>query len=174
KGGAANYGSPGIGFAMHVGSEVFLQAIGARVTHVPYRGSAEAANALAAGEVDFLFDSRGPLLPHLEAGRIRVIANGGTLPDPNYPDLPRLSDRLPGVVVQSWTAIAAPAVLAAPLLRRLDDATRATLEDPVVEDRLRRVGNGGSYLGPEALAAFFAEERARAVRGVELAGIRPQ
>ncbi|WP_338664675.1 tripartite tricarboxylate transporter substrate binding protein [Pararoseomonas sp. SCSIO 73927] len=174
KGEASNYGSPGIGFAMHVGAEVFLNAIGARVTHVPYRGSAAAINALAAGEVDFLFDSRGPLLPQLQSGVVRVIANGGSLPDLAYPDLPRLSDRYPEVVVQSWTAIVAPAALPEPLLRRLDDAMRATLEEPEATARLRAVGNGPAYLGPEAFRQFFQEERARAARGVELAGIRPQ
>ncbi|SHJ32959.1 Tripartite-type tricarboxylate transporter, receptor component TctC [Roseomonas rosea] len=174
KGDASNYGSPGIGFAMHVGAEVFLNAIGAKATHVPYRGSAAAINALASGEVDFLFDSRGTLLPQVQSGQLRVIANGGSLPDLVYPDLPRLSDRYPEVVVQSWTAIAAPAALPDPLVRRLDDATRATLEEPETAARLRAVGNGPAYLGPEAFKAFFAEERARAARGVELAGVRPQ
>ncbi|MBP0445343.1 tripartite tricarboxylate transporter substrate binding protein [Roseomonas sp. SSH11] len=174
KGEAANYGSPGIGFAMHVGTEVFLNATGLKVTHVPYRGSAAAINALLAGEVDFLFDSRGPLLSGLQSGKLRVIANGGTLPDLVYPDLPRLSDRFPDVVVQSWTAIAAPGGIPDPILRRLDDAMRATLQDPEVVERLRAIGNGPAYLGPEALAAFFAEERARAARGVELARITPQ
>ena len=174
KGDAANYGSPGIGFAMHVGAEVFLNAIGAKAIHVPYRGSAAAINALTAGEVDFLFDSRGPLLPQLQSGQVRVIANGGTLPDLAYPDLPRLSDRYPEVVVQSWTAIVAPAALPDALVRRLDNATRAALEEPDAAARLRGVGNGPAYLGPEALQAFFAEERARAARGVELAGVRPQ
>ncbi|MCG7363948.1 tripartite tricarboxylate transporter substrate binding protein [Roseomonas sp. ACRSG] len=174
KGDASNYGSPGIGFAMHIGAEVFLNAIGAKATHVPYRGSAAAINALAAGEIDFLFDSRGPLLPQLQSGVVRVIANGGLLPDLAYPDLPRLSDRYPEVVVQSWTAIVAPANLPDPLLRRLDDATRETLEEPETAARLRVVGNGPAYLGPDAFKTFFAEERTRAARGVELAGIRPQ
>jgi len=174
KGDAANYGSPGIGFAMHVGSELFLNAIGARATHVPYRGSAAAINALVAGEVDFVFDSRGPLLPHLQSGKVRVIANGGSLPDIAQPDLPRLSDRYPDVVVQSWTAIAAPAGLPDPALRRLDAATRATLEDPEVVVRLRSVGNGPAYIGPEEFVRFYAEERARAARGVEIASVRPQ
>ncbi len=174
KGDAANYGSPGIGFAMHVGAELFLNAIGARATHVPYRGSAAAINALVAGEVDFLFDSRGPLLPHLQSGKVRVIANGGSLPDIVYPSLPRLSDRWPDVVVQSWTAIAAPAALPVPLVRRLDDATRATLEDSEVIARLRSVGNGPAYLGPDEFVTFYAEERERAARGVRIAGVQPQ
>jgi tripartite-type tricarboxylate transporter receptor subunit TctC len=174
KGEAANYGSPGIGFAMHVGAELFLQAIGAKVTHVPYRGSAGAINALVAGEVDFLFDSRGPLLPHLQAGKIRVIANGGSLTDPVYPDLPRLQDRYPDVVVQSWTAICAPAAVPDAVIRRYDDAARATLQDAEVVSQLGRVGNGPAYIGPTEFVAFYAEERARAARGVEIAGVRPQ
>lgn len=174
KGDAANFGSPGIGFAMHVGAEVFLNAIGAKATHVPYRGSAAAINALITGEVDFLFDSRGPLLPHLQAGRVKVIANGGSLPDIVYPDLPRLMDRWPDVVVQSWTAIAAPAALPAALVRRLDDATRETLSDPEVITRLRSVSNGPAYIGPDEFTAFYAAELARATRGVRLAGVQPQ
>ena len=174
KGDAANYGSPGIGFAMHVGSEVFLNAVGAKATHIPYRGSAAAINALATGEVDFVFDSRGPLLPLLQSGQVTVIANGGTLPDIVYPTLPRLSDRWPEVVVQSWTAIAAPAGLPAALVRRLDDATRETLAEPEVIARLRAVGNGPAYIGPEAFVSFYAEERERAARGVRIAGVQPQ
>lgn len=174
KGDAANYGSPGIGFAMHVGAELFLNAVGARATHVPYRGSAAAINGLVAGEIDFLFDSRGPLAPHLESGKVRVIANGGSLPDLAFPDLPLLSARYPEVVVQSWTALAAPARLPEPQLQRLDAALRATLADPEVTERLRQVGNGPAYLGPEDFAGFFAEERARAARGVAVAGLRPQ
>jgi tripartite-type tricarboxylate transporter receptor subunit TctC len=174
KGDAANYGSPGIGFAMHVGSELFLHAVGAKATHVPYRGSAAAINALVAGEVDFLFDSRGPLAPHLQSGKVRVIANGGSLPDPAFPDLPRLSDRFSDVVVQSWTAVAVSAATPEPLVRRLDAATRATLEEAEVSARLRSVGNGPAYIGPEEFVRFYAEERERAARGVEIAGVRPQ
>jgi tripartite-type tricarboxylate transporter receptor subunit TctC len=157
-----------------VGSEVFLNAIGARAVHIPYRGSAAAINALVAGEVDFVFDSRGPLLPHLQSGKAKVIANGGSLPDVAYPDLPRLADRWPDVVVQSWTAVAAPAGLPVPLVRRLDDAVRETLAEPEVAAQLRRVGNGPAYIGPEAFVGFYAEERERAARGVRIAGVQPQ
>ncbi|MBU8540162.1 Bug family tripartite tricarboxylate transporter substrate binding protein [Falsiroseomonas tokyonensis] len=174
KGDAANYGSPGIGFAMHVGSEVFLNAVGAKAVHIPYRGSAAAINALVAGEVDFVFDSRGPLLPHLQSGKAKVIANGGSLPDIVHPDLPRLADRWPEVVVQSWTAVAAPAALPAQLVRRLDDAMRETLAEPEVVAQLRRVGNGPAYIGPEDFVRFYAEERERAARGVRIAGVQPQ
>jgi tripartite-type tricarboxylate transporter receptor subunit TctC len=174
KGDAANFGSPGIGFVPHLGAEMFLAATGAKAVHVPYRGSAAAINALVSGEVDFLFDSRGPLVAQLQAGKIRVIANGGTLPDLVYPELPFLSATLPGVIVQSWTAVATPVAVADPALRRLDAAMRATLEDPDVAARLRTVGNGPAYLGPDEFVRFYAEERERAARAVEIAKVTPQ
>ena len=174
KGDAANFGSAGIGFVPHLGAEMFLAATGAEATHVPYRGSAGAINALVSGEVDFLFDSRGPLLPHLQSGAVRVIANGGSLPDIVYPDLPMLSATLPGVIVQSWTALAGPAGLPDAMVRRLDAATRETLEDPETAARLRNVGNGPAYLGPDGFIQFYADERQRAARAVEIAKVSPQ
>ena len=174
KGDRANFGSPGIGFVPHLGAEMFLAAIGATATHVPYRGSAAAINALIAGEVDFLFDSRGPLVPHLQSGTVRVIANGGSLPDLVYPNLPRLSDTWPGVVVQSWTAVAARTGLPDPIVRRLNEATRETLEDPEVVTRLRSVGNGPAYLGPDEFVQFYADERERAARAIQIANVAPQ
>jgi tripartite-type tricarboxylate transporter receptor subunit TctC len=174
KGDAANFGSPGIGFVPHLGAEMFLAATGAKAVHVPYRGSAAAINALVSGEVDFLFDSRGPLVAQLQAGKIRVIANGGTLPDLVYPELPFLSATLPGVIVQSWTAVVTPVAVADPALRRLDAAMRATLEDPDVAARLRTVGNGPAYLGPDEFVRFYAEERERAARAIEIAKVTPQ
>ncbi|WP_431283589.1 Bug family tripartite tricarboxylate transporter substrate binding protein [Humitalea sp. 24SJ18S-53] len=174
KGDAANYGTPGVGFAQHVGSEMFLSATGVTATHVPYRGSAAAVQGLIAGEVDFIFDSRGPLVAQLQAGTLRLIANGGSVPDPVYPALPTLSDTWPDVVVQSWTALAGPSALPAPIVQRLDDATRATLLDPEVTARLRMVGNGPAYLGPDDFIGFYAAERARAARSVAIARIVAQ
>jgi tripartite-type tricarboxylate transporter receptor subunit TctC len=174
KGDAANFGSPGIGYIPHLGAEMFLVETGTTATHVPYRGSVGAINALASGEVDFLFDSRGPLAPHLQSGAVRVIANGGTRPDLTYPDLPMLSRTMPGVVVQSWTAMAGPAGMPEEFVRRLDAATRAALQDPGVVERLREVANGPAYLDTAELDAFYAEERRRLAHAVQVARVTPQ
>jgi tripartite-type tricarboxylate transporter receptor subunit TctC len=174
KGGAANFGSPGIGFVPHLAGELLLKTAGLQATHIPYRGSAAATNGLIAGEVDFLFDSRGPLLPHLESGAIRLIANAGTDPDHVFPDLPVLSTILPGVVIRSWTAVIAPAGLSDAIARKLDEATRATLQDPEVITRLRSIGNGPAYLSGPAFGAFYTQERERAAAMIAAAGVQPQ
>lgn len=174
KGAAANFGSPGIGFVPHLAGELMLKTAGLQATHIPYRGSAAAINGLIAGEVDFLFDSRGPLLPHIQSGAVRLVANAGSVPDHVFPDLPTLSDLLPGVVITSWTAMIGPAGLPETIRRRIDDAVRAALEEPEVISRLRMIGNGPAYLGGAELDAFYAQDRERAARMVAAAGVQPQ
>lgn len=174
KGDAANYGSPGIGFVPHLGAEMFLAATGVKATHIPYRGSGAVVQGLLSGEVDFLFDSRGPLLSLIQTGEIRVIGNGGSMVDHVFPDLPLLSGIWPGLVVQSWTALAGPGALPNEIVRRLDEATRETLAEAEVTQRLRNIGGGPAYLGTEDFVEFFATERERAARTVALAGITQQ
>lgn len=174
KGSAANFGSPGVGFVPHLAGELLLKTAGLEATHIPYRGSAAASNGLVAGEVDFLFDSRGPLLSHIQAGDIRLIANAGSVPDHVFPDLPMLSDTLPEVVITSWTALIAPAGLPDAIAKRLDDATQETLREPEVVAALRSLGNGPDYLGGADFEAFYARERERAATMVAIAGVQPQ
>src|SRR2546428_5890146 len=86
------YSSPGVGNTWHLAMEVFNNLTGAKMTHIPYKGGGPAAAALAAGEVQVMFTSPAPIIPHYKGGRVRVLAYTGDKRHPSAPEVPTTAE----------------------------------------------------------------------------------
>jgi tripartite-type tricarboxylate transporter receptor subunit TctC len=145
-------GTIGIGSAYHMGLEWLNLAFGMRITHVPYRGAAEAVNDLLGARIDMMFSSLTLAKPHLEANRMRAIAMTNLERAPMFPDVPTIAEQgVPGFDLMTQTAIFAPAGTPAAPVAKVNDAINAALGDGHVKAQLE---GDGVILTPMTPAAF--------------------
>ena len=172
--GKLNFGSSGAGSAPHLAAELFCSMAGVKMVHVPYKGSAESQTATIAGQVDLTFFAFSSALRHAKAGRLRAIAVGGTKRNPQAPDVPSISEVLPGYSSASWTALVAPPGTPGPVVSKLAAAVAEIVKMPDVHKRLVDAGDEAFDSTPEKAAAFMREERARWGELIKAVGITAQ
>lgn len=153
------FATPGNGTAGHLASQMLLSLSGARMIHVPFRGSAPAATELAAGRIDLLID--GTLLPAVQGGQIRALAVTGPTRSPFTPEVPTVAESgLPGYAFLSWHGVVAPRGAPAEAIARVNAAYNAAIRDAGVQARARQLGlplTGGT---PQDFAQFIEQQRA--------------
>jgi tripartite-type tricarboxylate transporter receptor subunit TctC len=159
--GKLNFGSSGAGSAPHLAAELFGSMAGVKMVHVPYKGSGESQAATLAGHVDLTFFAFSTALRHTKAGKLRAIAVGGARRNPQAPDVPSISEVLPGYSAASWTAFVAPPNTPAPLAHTLASAISETVKMADVQKRLVDAGDEPADMTPAQMAAFLSEERQR-------------
>ena len=159
--GKLNFGSSGAGSAPHLAAELFSAMAGVKMVHVPYKGSGESQRATLAGDVDLTFFAFSTALRHAKAGKLKALGVGGTKRNPQAPDVPAISEVLPGYSAASWTALVAPPGTPAPVVQTLSASVREIVKLPEVQKRLSDQGDQSFDLTPEQAAAFMREERER-------------
>ena len=159
--GRLNFGSSGAGSAPHLAAELFASMAGVKMVQVPYKGSGESQSATLAGHVDLTFFAFSTALRHTKAGKLRAIAVGGAKRNPQAPDVPSISEVLPGYSAASWTALFAPPGTPAPVVQKLTSAAAEILRMPDVQKRLADQGDESADMTPAQLAEFLREERER-------------
>lgn len=153
--GKLNYASVGNGSAVHLASELFKRVAGVDIVHIPYKGSAPALNGLLAGEVSLMFVNLFSSVPHLQSGRLRVLAVASPQRTAMLPDLPTIAEAgLPGYGFLAWFGIVAPAGTPEPIIDKLNAEFRRVLALPDVRDRMLSQG-GTEPVG--GTSAQFAE-----------------
>lgn len=176
--GALNYSSSGVATQQHLAAELLAARAGARMTHVPFRGTGQAVNEILAGRIDLAIDTFPTYLPHIREGRVRAIAT--TMPNRIewLPDLPTVAEtRFPGFEAPDfdanvWYMLMGPAGLPPPVTARLAASVNRALNDPVLRPRIRDAGfipGGGTSADAAALLRRDAERYAALIRN---AGIR--
>ena len=159
--GKLNFGSSGAGSAPHLAAELFGSMAGVKMVHVPYKGSGESQAATLAGHVDLTFFAFSTALRHTKAGKLRAIAVGGARRNPQAPDVPSISEVLPGYSAASWTAFVAPPNTPGPVAQTLAGAIADIVKMPDVQKRLVDAGDEAADMTPTQMAAFLREERQR-------------
>ena len=145
--GKINFGSSGMATITHLFGEMLSLEAGIKMTHVPYRGSAPATNALLAGEVQVQFDQT--CLPHVKAGKLIGLAMLAEVRHPDFPDIPTLREAGYGKDGgDSWFGILAPTGTSPAVVARLDQAIAASLRTAEIEDKVHRGGMRVTYLAP--------------------------
>ncbi|MBC7780087.1 MAG: tripartite tricarboxylate transporter substrate binding protein [Proteobacteria bacterium] len=140
--GALTYGSSGSGGFAHISAELFSSMTGTRMTHVPYRGSAQSLIDLVGGHIQASFNITAPSIPHIQAGKVRALAVTSTKRVAALPDLPTMTEAgVPGYENSTWSGIGAPAGTPASIIERLNRDFAATLQMPDVQERFSTEGS---------------------------------
>jgi len=138
--GKVNMASSGVGTSIHLSGELFKLMTGVDMQHVPYRGSAPMLTDLLAGQVQVAFDNLQPSLPHIKAGKLRALAVTTAMRSEALPDLPTISDFVPGYEASTWNGVCAPRNTPAEIVNKLNQEINAGLADPNFKARLADVG----------------------------------
>jgi tripartite-type tricarboxylate transporter receptor subunit TctC len=138
--GKINIANGGIGGADHVSGELFMQMTGTRLIQVPYRGTAPAVTDVLAGQVQALFASMPSAIQNIKAGQLRALAVTTTTRSETLPDLPCVSEFVPGFEASQWYGIVAPRGTPGAIVDRLNKETNTGLADPKMKARLAELG----------------------------------
>jgi tripartite-type tricarboxylate transporter receptor subunit TctC len=139
--------------------EGLVKQAGVDFTHLPYKGSSENMLALLGGHTDVYLDNITAILPHVEAGKIRLLIAISSKRFKTYPDIPTFSEfGYSNFSRDMWNGWYAPKGLSKPIMERFVSAFRKVLSQPSVDAQLERVGLFGGFLPPEEFAALIEEE----------------
>jgi tripartite-type tricarboxylate transporter receptor subunit TctC len=173
--GALNYGTPGNGTPQHLGMELFKQATGASLTHVPYKNLPGAVTDMLGGRVDGGFFAIQSVLPHARAGKLRLLATTGERRTPWTPEVPTLQEQgITGADVESWIGLFAPPGTTAAIIQQLHQEITAQLASPEVAETLFKGGVQAAVSTPAELRQLVRSELDRYQRIVAAAGLRPE
>jgi len=170
--GKINYASAGIGTPQHVAGELFKMMTGVVMQHVPYRGSAPALTDLLGGQVQLMIETTPASVGHLKAGRLRGLAVTTLKRAEALPDLPTVSDFVPGYEAISWYGIAAAKNTPADIVDRLNKEINAGLADPKLQARFAELGGTVLPGSPADYGRLLAEETEKWGKVVRFAGIK--
>lgn len=159
--GKLNYASSGNGTVVHLGTEYFKAQAGLFMVHIPYRGTALAIPDLVSGKVDVLFDSLPSGLPHVKEGRLRALGITSAKRSALLPDLPAISESVPGYETVTWFGLYGPKGVPADIVNRLSNSINQALQDSDVKDRLARLGIEPAGGTPAQFAAMTNADRAK-------------
>ena len=169
-----NYASAGNGTAPHFSAELFKLESGARLAHVPYRGSAPAMTDTMAGQTQVMFPSLFSAYPYVKSGKLRAMAVAGTKRSPLLPQVPTLEEvGVKGVDISQWYALFAPAGTPRPVVDQLNKALLAALADKEVARRIEDHGATVEGSTPEALGQLVRNELGKWRNVVQKAQLLP-
>src|SRR5580700_9699204 len=152
--GKLSFGSGGNGSSLHVVGELFKMMAGIDMVHVPYRGGAPALIDLLGGRVQLMFDTIPQALPYIKAGKLRALAVTTTTRSEVLPDVPVMSDFVPGFEAGSWWGVGAPKATPAEIVGKLNQEINAALADPQIRTRLAELGTTPLLFSPGEFSAF--------------------
>jgi tripartite-type tricarboxylate transporter receptor subunit TctC len=173
QGGKLLMANAGVGTTNHLIAELLMIRTGARMTLIPYKGSAPALVDLIAGHVYGHVDQISSALPYIQAGRIRAIAVTTAKRAVALPDVPTLAESgVPGFDASTVTGILAPAATPRDVIARLNAALVKILGTAAVRERFTALGAEAQPSSPEELAAYIREDLAQWIKVVKQAGIK--
>jgi tripartite-type tricarboxylate transporter receptor subunit TctC len=171
--GRLNFGTAGSGSSTHMAGEWFKLYTGVNLTHVPYKGSAQAMQDLLGGQIELMFENLPTAIAQVRAGKIRSLGMTSRERSPSMPEVPTLAETgVPGFEATAWFTIAAPAKVPADIIRKLNVDMNAFLKAPEMQQRWIDMGVvplGGS---PADAEKFFVAEREKWGKVIKAAGIR--
>lgn len=167
-----SYGSPGNGSSPHLAGEMMLGMTGTSAMHIPYRGGAPALAALLGDQLQFLFDP-GISMPHVESGKLRMLAVGSPERSPLVPDLPTLDELgLKGFDADAVFGLYAPAGTSPDIVRRVNAEVGKALATPAIQEAIVKMGNVPQSMTPEAFASKGSEDLQRFGEIIRSRGIK--
>ncbi|NMM89919.1 ABC transporter substrate-binding protein [Rhodococcus sp. SRB_17] len=158
--GKLNFASSGSGTPPHLAGELFNQSTGALTTHVPYRGSAPALQDVMASQADFVFDP-GIALPHIKAGKVKLLAVASDRKSPFFPDAPTYADLgIKNASLDIWFGVWAPNKVPPEITERLSRELTKALAAPALKERFNHLGAEPAPVDTAAFRKLLADEGA--------------
>lgn len=170
--GQLNYATSGVGNSVHLAGELFRVMSRLDVVRVNYKAASQALTDLIAGQTQFMFAVPGSSVPHVRSGRLRALATTSAKPSPLAPELPTVSQAVPGFEMATRLAIFAPAGTPAPIVSRLSQEIAKVLARPDLKEKFLASSIEPVSSTPEELGALVKAEIARMGKIIKSAGIR--
>ena len=171
--GQINYGSAGNGGISHLVPEMFKNATGLFMVHIPYRGSAPAFTDLMAGQVQFMGESIPQAANYHKQGKVRALAVTSKERNPALPDVPTVIESgVKGFEVVGFYGFLAPAGLPKDVTAKLSDAFKQVMTSPEVRNRMVTQGADPAFMGSDEFGQFLAQEMPRWADAVKASGAK--
>ncbi len=156
------FGSSGTGSLQHFAGEMFNHLAGVKMTHVPYKGTSAVVTAMLSGEVQVGFGTLFGVRPHMQSGRLRVVAITAGKRSPSVPDIPTLSEAgIPGYEIDQWYGVITGAKVPRAIVNKLSEAMAQALKEPDVTKRLAADGSIPIGSSPDQFSAHIKSEIAK-------------
>lgn len=171
--GKLNYASSGTASIVHLAGELFNVSAGVKTVHIPYKGTGPALNDLLGGQIDMMFASPVPTIPHVKSGKLRAIAMASTQRSPAMPELPTIAEAgLPGFEAATYFIVLGPANMPGAVVAKLNSEMVKAAQLSDVKERLS--SQGATVVGgtPQQALAHIENEIARWSKVVKAAGIK--
>jgi len=173
KPGSIDFASSGNGSSQHLFAALFTSLAGVKMTHIPYKGSAQATTDLLAGQVKVSFPGIAGMIQHIRNGRLRALAVTSAKRSPQMPDVPSIAEAgVKGYEASLWLGILAPAALPKDINARLNAEVGRILKQPALQASFRTVGTEIVYRAPEDFGKFVKSELGKWARVVKETGMQ--
>jgi tripartite-type tricarboxylate transporter receptor subunit TctC len=172
--GKVTMASGGTGSTSHVGGELFKIMTGIEMLHVPYRGGAPALVDLLGGQVQVMFSPLPESIATVKAGKVRALAVTTATRSEALPDVPPVSDSVPGFEASTWQGIGAPTGTPAEIIDRLNKEINAALADPQIKAHLADLGSIPAPMSPAEFESMIVAETDKWGKVVRTANIKPE
>ena len=167
--GKIDFATSGVGSTSHLCMSLFMAMAGVEMNHIPYKGTSQSLQDVITGRVSVMIDNLGPILPHIKSGALLALGVSTADPVSLLPGVPPIATVVRDYQASSWNALSVPAKTPRAIVMKLSSEAQAALTKPEVIEKFRSIGSepvGGS---PDDVEKFFAEERVRWKRAVEVA-----
>jgi tripartite-type tricarboxylate transporter receptor subunit TctC len=172
--GKISMASGGNGTPGHAGGELFKTMVGIDMVHVPYRGAAPALTDLIGGQVHVMFAVISASIEYVRAGKLRALAVTTATRSEALPDLPTVSEFVPGFEASGWYGIGAPKNTPAEIVAKLNKEINAALADSNIKSRLADLGNTVVPGSPTDFGKLIAAETEKWGKVIRAANIKPE
>ena len=166
------YASSGIGGFPHMNTELFKLKTGVDMVHVPFKGGGPAIADVMAGHTQLNFSSLVTAVPHVQSGRLRLVATGGPNRDPKYPNVPTIAETVPGYESRIWWGIFAPPKTPPDIIARFHAETMEVISSPLFQKRLDEQGGAVVKMSSAEFGKLMVAEQNKWLEVIKAAGIK--
>jgi tripartite-type tricarboxylate transporter receptor subunit TctC len=156
--GGIDMASSGNGTLQHLSLEMFRKTTGIKINHVPYRGGGLALTDVMSGQVKFFFSNGSASIGLIQGGKVKAIAHTGKGRLGSLPDIPPVSDTLPGFEAYEWNGVFAPHGTPAEIVAKLNRVLNAALASPEVSSRFKQLNIESRPNTPDEFARFVDDQ----------------
>ena len=172
--GKLTYASIGQGSSQQLAAEMFKSRTGTDMLHIPYGGSPAAALAMLSGEVDMTFEGGGTSVDNVRQGKLRALAATGAKRTPELPDVPTLSETIPGLEITAWFGLVTRAGTPRPIIDKLNRSVAELLKSPALLKKFGPLGIDPAPSTPEYLASRISGDVPEWTKIMRAAGIQAE